>query len=58
MRLCLLPCWWPAGIDTKVCSVRLRAAKYEDVPARWIAALTIAGAMLALGTLALIVAEA
>jgi putative membrane protein len=31
---------------------------YEDVPARWIAGLTIAGAVLAIGTLAVIVAAA
>jgi putative membrane protein len=31
---------------------------YEDVPARWIAGLTIAGAVLAIGTLAVIVTEA
>ena len=31
---------------------------YEDVPGNWIAGLTIAGALLAIGTLALILAQA
>ena len=36
----------------------LARGTYEDVPARWIAGLTIAGAVLAIGTLAVIIAEA
>ena len=32
--------------------------EYEDVPAHWIAGLTIAGAVLAIGTLAVILVEA
>jgi hypothetical protein len=36
----------------------LMRGEYEDVPARWIAGLTIAGAVLAIGTLAVILVEA
>jgi putative membrane protein len=36
----------------------LRRGTYEDVSGRWIAGLTIAGAVLAIGTLAVILAEA
>src|SRR5688572_508803 len=36
----------------------LARGEYEDIPGRWIAGLTIAGAVLAIGTLAVIVAEA
>ena len=36
----------------------LARGTYEDVPGRWIAGLTIAGAVLAIGTLALILAQA
>jgi uncharacterized membrane protein YidH (DUF202 family) len=36
----------------------LAQGEYEDVPRRWIAGLTIAGAVLAIGTLAVILVEA
>ena len=36
----------------------LARGEYEDVPGRWIAVLTITGILLAIGTLAVIVAEA
>jgi hypothetical protein len=36
----------------------LARGEYEDVPGRWIAGLTIAGAALSIGTLAVIIVEA